>query len=99
MYRVLIDFFEVVSSEMDIRNFAVVEFDCVDKVVFRFSCDGSGVVELDVCDFACLSVEVLVGSEFFVEYEFDAVAFPVRFCNTGFTLRIFCRLFRGVCLW
>lgn len=95
----LVDFSEVVSSEMDIRNFAVVELDCVDEVILRVSCDCAGVVELDVRDFACLSMEVLVGSEFFVEYEFDPVAFPVRFCNTGFTRRIFCRLFRGVCLW
>ncbi|MFD1562248.1 hypothetical protein ACFR99_01515 [Haloarchaeobius amylolyticus] len=61
----LVDFFEVVSSEVEAGCFAVVEFDCVDEVVFRVSCNGSGVVELDIRDFACLFVEVLAGPELF----------------------------------
>ncbi|RKD95652.1 hypothetical protein ATJ93_2513 [Halopiger aswanensis] len=35
---------------------------------------------------------MVVWAEFFVEYEFDSVAFPVCVCNQWFTFQIVCRL-------
>jgi len=74
-----------VSSEVDIRNIAVVQADFVYEIIFRVSGYTAGVVESDVDNFAGFSVEMVVRSAFLVEYEFDVVSFLVCVRNKGIT--------------
>ncbi|WP_277556214.1 hypothetical protein [Halobaculum limi] len=71
---------------MDLGYFAVTEFDLVHKVVFTVASDAASVVKLYVDDFAGLAVEVVVWPCFFVEYEFDSVAYLVCLRDRGITL-------------
>jgi len=59
---------------VDVRCFSCVEFDCVEEVVLGVSGCFAELVELDVGDFSGLSVELVVGAAFFVQYEFDLVS-------------------------
>lgn len=59
---------------MDIRYFAVLQFDCVDEVVFGVAGHRAGVVEADVGDGPGSSMVVLVGAAFFVENEFHTIS-------------------------
>lgn len=66
---------------MYVGYFAVIEFDLVHKVVFTVPGDCLCVVKFDVDDFTGLAVEMVVWPVFFVEYEFDTVAFLVCLCD------------------
>jgi len=48
--------FQVVSSEVDIGDFAVFEFDGVYEIVFRVACYESYIVEFNIYDFGFFAV-------------------------------------------